>query len=67
MPTYEYRCRKCGKQFEVFQAITDEPLKKKAGCKSKRKEDGTRYCSLERLLFASPSKFKGEGWTPKHY
>jgi putative FmdB family regulatory protein len=27
MPTYEYVCEKCDKTFEVFQPITDEPLK----------------------------------------
>jgi len=26
MPTYEYMCVKCGKQFEVFQSIADKPL-----------------------------------------
>ena len=26
MPTYEYVCRDCGNQVEVFQRITDEPL-----------------------------------------
>ena len=35
MPTYEYKCKKCGYQFEEFQSITDEPLKKcpKKGCR----------------------------------
>ncbi len=28
MPTYVYKCRKCGREFEVEQKITDEPLKK---------------------------------------
>ena len=28
MPTYEYMCEKCGHQFEEFQRITAEPLKK---------------------------------------
>lgn len=27
MPTYEYQCRKCGKNFEVFQSMRDEPFK----------------------------------------
>jgi putative FmdB family regulatory protein len=27
MPTYQYRCTKCGIEFEEFQNITDEPLK----------------------------------------
>lgn len=26
MPTYEYRCEKCEKIFEVFQSMKDEPL-----------------------------------------
>lgn len=27
MPTYEYVCDKCGKEFEVFQSMKDDPLK----------------------------------------
>ncbi|HTZ19559.1 MAG TPA: FmdB family zinc ribbon protein [Opitutaceae bacterium] len=27
MPTYEYVCLKCGKEFELFQSMKDEPLK----------------------------------------
>ncbi len=26
MPTYEYKCRKCKREFEVKQRISDEPL-----------------------------------------
>lgn len=26
MPTYEYKCKTCGKEFEYMQKITDEPL-----------------------------------------
>lgn len=28
MPTYEYKCKKCGKEFEVQQRITEDPLTK---------------------------------------
>jgi putative FmdB family regulatory protein len=35
MPTYEYECEKCGHQFERFQSMTDEPLKKCPKCRSK--------------------------------
>ena len=31
MPTYEYRCEKCG-HFEVFQKITAEPLSECPTC-----------------------------------
>ena len=33
MPTYEYACPKCGHQFEQFQSMRDEPLKKCPKCK----------------------------------
>ncbi len=26
MPTYEYECKKCGKTFDIFQSMKDEPL-----------------------------------------
>jgi putative FmdB family regulatory protein len=28
MPTYEYSCAKCGKTFEAFQSMRDEPFRK---------------------------------------
>ena len=33
MPTYEYACPKCGHEFEQFQSMLDEPLKKCPKCK----------------------------------
>ena len=27
MPTYEYHCRKCDQNFEMFQSMRDEPLR----------------------------------------
>lgn len=33
MPTYEYACAKCGHEFEQFQSMRDEPLKKCPKCK----------------------------------
>jgi len=32
MPIFHYICRKCGKQFDLFQRITDEPLKACSYC-----------------------------------
>lgn len=34
MPTYEYKCTKCGHTFEAFQSIKDEPLSRCPKCKS---------------------------------
>jgi putative FmdB family regulatory protein len=35
MPTYEYQCTKCEKQFEIVQRITDEPKKRCPDCRGK--------------------------------
>lgn len=32
MPTYEYKCTKCGNLFERFQKITEPPLKECPVC-----------------------------------
>ena len=32
MPTYEYKCKKCGNTFEKFQSITADPIEKCKGC-----------------------------------
>lgn len=37
MPTYEYVCEKCRKNFELFQSIKDEPIKRCPKCKGKVK------------------------------
>ena len=39
MPTYDYVCQKCEKQFEVFQSMNDKPLTKcpEKGCRGKVK------------------------------
>ncbi len=42
MPTYEYKCPKCGTEFEVFQKITAKPVAKcpKCGAKADRQLSG---------------------------
>ena len=32
MPTYQYRCSKCGEQFELWQSIHDDALQRHPGC-----------------------------------
>ena len=32
MPTYEYVCSKCGHEFEQFQSMNDQPLKRCPKC-----------------------------------
>ena len=35
MPTYDYRCRKCGHQFELFHSIKDDTPKRCPKCKGR--------------------------------
>jgi putative FmdB family regulatory protein len=35
MPTYDYRCRKCGHQFELFHGIKDETPKRCPKCRAR--------------------------------
>src|SRR3954454_24087315 len=54
MPTYEYACPKCGHQFEHFQSMRDEPLKKCPKCKK---------TGLKRLVGGGAGLiFKGTGF-----
>jgi len=55
MPTYEYECAKCGKTFDVFQSMKDEPLKTCPNKKCKGK--------VKRLLGTGAGLiFKGSGF-----
>ena len=53
MPTYEYECKSCAHNFEVFQSMSDEPLKE---CPECGKE-------VRRLIFGGTGViFKGSGF-----
>jgi putative FmdB family regulatory protein len=61
MPTYEYSCEKCGKGFEVFQSMRDEPLREcpKELCRQKKWGHG----KVKRLLGTGAGLiFKGSGF-----
>jgi len=53
MPTYEYKCKSCSHAFEVFQAMSEPPLKE---CPKCGKE-------VRRLIFGGTGViFKGSGF-----
>jgi putative FmdB family regulatory protein len=55
MPTYEYRCRKCGHKFSQFQRITEPPVSKCPKCQAKG--------AVERLISGGSGLiFKGSGF-----
>ena len=52
MPIYEYQCRKCGRQFEAFQGITEPDLKTCRFCRGK----------VQKMMSLSSFSLKGTGW-----
>ena len=52
MPTYVYRCAKCGEQLEAFQSFADVPLTKHSDCGGK----------LTKVLSAAGIVLKGSGF-----
>ena len=59
MPTYEYACRLCEHEFEVFQSMKDDPLSQCPSCG----EDG-----LKRLIgLGAGIIFKGSGFYETDY
>lgn len=57
MPIYEYQCTECGKTFEIFQKISDEPLTECKVCKGK----------LTKLISNCAFHLKGTGWYVTDY
>lgn len=57
MPIYEYKCNKCGKQFEAFQGITEPDLKSCKFCKGK----------VHKMMSLSSFSLKGSGWYATDY
>ena len=57
MPTYDYRCDRCERTFEVRQRISEDPLTTCERCGG----------PIRRLLAAAPFILKGGGWYVTDY
>lgn len=57
MPIYEYKCKKCGKEFEMFQGIADPAAKSCKFCKG----------PVHKLMSLSSFQLKGSGWYATDY
>jgi putative FmdB family regulatory protein len=57
MPLYEYKCRSCGKTFEVIQKFADEPLTTHGECGG----------IVDKLFSAPAFHLKGTGWYATDY
>jgi putative FmdB family regulatory protein len=52
MPTYDYRCAKCGEDLEVYQTFSEAPLTRHKGCGGK----------LTKVLSPAGIVLKGSGF-----
>ncbi|MBC7362270.1 MAG: zinc ribbon domain-containing protein [Candidatus Aminicenantes bacterium] len=52
MPIYEYRCKKCHRQFEILQKLNEKSLDKCPECGGQ----------LTKLISSPAIQFKGSGW-----
>lgn len=57
MPIYEYKCKKCGKEFELFQGIADPAAKSCHFCRG----------PVQKLMSLSSFQLKGSGWYATDY
>jgi len=57
MPIYEYKCQKCGKEFEELQKITDPPVSSCPFCNG----------PVTELISLSSFHLKGSGWYVTDY
>ena len=57
MPIYEYKCKKCGKEFEMFQGIAEPALKSCKFCRG----------AVHKLMSLSSFQLKGSGWYATDY
>jgi putative FmdB family regulatory protein len=57
MPIYEYKCKKCGREFEMFQGIADPAAKSCKFCKG----------SVRKMMSLSSFHLKGSGWYATDY
>lgn len=57
MPIYEYHCSNCGKEFELFKAITDGA------------DPACKFCNgaVRKLISRSSFHLKGSGWYVTDY
>jgi len=57
MPIYEYRCEKCGKEFEAWQRMSDDPIDNCSECGGRARK----------LISQSTFVLKGSGWYVTDY
>lgn len=56
MPTYQYRCKQCGEEFEKVQSFSDDSTPKCPGCGTRSKKN------VSKVFGGVGISFKGSGF-----
>jgi putative FmdB family regulatory protein len=59
MPTYDYKCSNCDHEWELFQRITEDPIKQCPDCKKKK--------AVRQFGTGAAVMFKGSGFYETDY
>ena len=60
MPTYQYRCKKCGEEFEKVQSFSDDSTPKCTGCGTRSKKNVTKVFGQVGISFKGSGFYKND-------
>ena len=60
MPTYQYRCKQCGEEFEKVQSFSDDSIPKCTGCGTRSKKNVTKVFGQVGISFKGSGFYKND-------
>jgi len=60
MPTYQYRCKQCGEEFEKVQSFSDDSTPKCPGCGTRSKKNVTKVFRKVGISFKGSGFYKSD-------
>ena len=60
MPTYQYRCKQCGEEFEKMQSFSDDSTPKCPSCGTRSKKNVTKVFSGVGISFKGSGFYKND-------
>ena len=60
MPTYQYRCKQCGEEFEKVQSFSDDSIPKCPGCGTRSKKNVAKVFGKVGIAFKGSGFYKND-------
>jgi len=60
MPTYQYRCKQCGEEFDKVQSFSDDSTPKCPGCGTRSKKNVTKVFGQVGISFKGSGFYKND-------